>query len=60
MCTMLQGKDQNPKNSAQEYRKELEYLYARRVAVETLIRSLEAYQRFQPKRESHHSPRKSA
>jgi hypothetical protein len=31
-------------------RKELEYLYSRRVAVESLIQSLEHYERFRPKR----------
>ena len=35
-----------------QFRKELEYLYARRSAVDTLIRSLEDYDRFRPKPES--------
>ncbi len=30
------------------FRKELEYLYARRTAVDTLIHSLEEYNRFRP------------
>ena len=55
---MLAGKDRGSINPAREYRKELKYLYARRIAVETLIRSLEEYQRFHAKREVH-PPRKS-
>ena len=39
-------------------RKELQYLYARRVAVEALIRSLEEYQRTQ-KHQSPHRPRRT-
>lgn len=33
--------------SARDFRKELEYLYARRSAVDSLIQSLEQYDRFQ-------------
>jgi hypothetical protein len=34
---------------AREFRKELEYLYARRAALDTLIRSLQEYERYLPK-----------
>jgi phosphoribulokinase len=33
---------------AREFHKELEYLYARRAAIEALIRSMEGYIRFVP------------
>ena len=33
-----------------EFRKELEYLYARRTAVDSLIQSLEEYNRFRERR----------
>ena len=40
------------------YRKELEYLYARRTAIDTLIQSLEEYDRFRSIRDN--PPRKTA
>jgi len=44
---------------ARPYRKELEYLYARRSAIDTLIQSLEEYDRFRAIR-GENSKRKSA
>jgi len=38
-----------------EYRKELEYLYARRSAIDALIESLEDYDRFRETRLDHGS-----
>jgi hypothetical protein len=35
-----------PSSSGRTYRKELEYLYARRTAVDALIQSLQDYDRF--------------
>ena len=43
---------------ARTYRKELEYLYARRTAIDTLIQSLEEYDRFRSIRDN--PPRKTA
>ena|SRR5215475_4800027 len=44
---MLAKKAIGPSNA--QYRKELEYLYARRTAVDALIESLQEYERFRPK-----------
>jgi hypothetical protein len=43
------GKKTSPMTSIDDpnYRKKLEYLYARRSTLETLIRTLEQYDRFQ-------------
>jgi len=43
-----------------EYRKELEYLYARRIAVDALIESLQEYDRFRAKTIVFDPKRKSA
>ena len=50
-CTML-GKKASPMTSIDDPndRKKLEYLYARRFTLDTLIRTLEQYDRFQAKR----------
>jgi hypothetical protein len=42
------------------YRKELEYLYARRSAIDTLIQSLEEYDRFRAIRGENNRQRKTA
>ncbi len=47
MCTMSpEKKVPVVLTPARHYRRELEQLYARRSAIETLIRSLEAYDRY--------------
>ena len=43
---MFAKKADFPPAPARVYRKELEYLYARRQAIDTLIESLEEYDRF--------------
>ena len=45
------GKNASPMTSIDDpnYRKKLEYLYARRSALDTLIRTLEQYDRYQAK-----------
>ena len=45
MCTMLAKKEIPVSVSVQAWRKELEHLYARREAIDTLIESLEEYDR---------------
>jgi hypothetical protein len=57
---MLASKERGVMTSNRGFHKELKYLYERRVAVEALIRSLEEYQRFHPKREVHPQRRTSA
>ena len=47
-------------SSTREYRKELEYLYARRTTVDTLIESLEHYSRFRGKTAAPPFKRKTA
>ena len=47
-----------PTSSGRTYQKELEYLYARRSTVNTLIRSLEEYDRFRGHTGSRRSKRK--
>ena len=42
------------------YRKELDYLYARRTAIDTLIESLEEYDRFRAITNNHSKQRKTA
>ena len=46
MCTMLVKKKSPASVSAQVYRQELDYLYARRSSIDSLIESLEEYDRF--------------
>jgi len=46
--------------SGRTYRKELEYLYARRTAIDALIQSLADYDRFRGRTSTHPSKRKSA
>jgi hypothetical protein len=43
---MLAKKGSAPTSSARLNRKELKYLYARRMAIDSLIQSLEEYDRF--------------
>lgn len=43
---MVAKKDLPPSAPAPAYREELEYLYARRSAIDSLIESLEDYNRF--------------
>ena len=43
---MFAKKELPASSAAQAYRKELEHLYARRSAIDTLIESLEEYARF--------------
>ena len=50
----------SPPPPARTYRKELEYLYARRSAIDTLIQSLEEYDRFRAIRTENSRQRKSA
>ena len=46
MCTMLRAKKSElPPQPVRDYRRELEYLYARKSAVEAAIASLEVYDR---------------
>jgi hypothetical protein len=47
-------------SSSREFRKELQYLYARRTAVDALIESLQEYDRFRPKSALMTQKRKSA
>jgi hypothetical protein len=47
---MLAKKVSNPTSPARINRKELEYLYARRSAIDSLIQSLEEYDRFRARR----------
>ena len=47
MCTMLVKKKTPVSASTSAYRQELDYLYARRSAIDSLIESLEEYDRFQ-------------
>ena len=46
MCTMLAKKKPPVSASTGAYRQELDYLYARRSAIDSLIESLEDYDRF--------------
>ena len=46
MCTMVANKELSFSSPVPAWRKELEYLYARRLAVDTLIESLQDYDRF--------------
>jgi len=50
MCTMLVKKGLSSPSPARPNRKELQYLYARRTAIDTLIQSLEEYDRFRARR----------
>ena len=43
-----------------EFRRELQYLYSRRDAIDALIQSLQAYERYQPKSATTIKPRKNA
>ena len=47
---MLVKKGASPPSPTRQNRKELEYLYARRTAINTLIQSLEEYDRFRARR----------
>jgi hypothetical protein len=47
---MLAKKGTVPTSPARLNRKELEYLYARRTAIDSLIHSLEEYDRFRSRR----------
>jgi hypothetical protein len=47
---MLAKKGLPPTSPARPNRKELEYLYARRSAIDSLIQSLEEYDRFRARR----------
>jgi len=47
---MLAKKGLSPTSPARTNRKELEYLYARRTAIDSLIQSLEEYDRFRTRR----------
>lgn len=49
MCTMFAKKVTSTSVPDRAYRKELDYLYARKSAVDALIQSLEDYGRFHPK-----------
>jgi hypothetical protein len=44
--TMVANKELLVSSPAPAYRRELEYLYARRLAIDTLIESLQVYDRF--------------
>jgi hypothetical protein len=46
--------------SSRTYRKELDYLYARRTAVDALIQTLQDYDRFRARTTTHPQKRKSA
>ena len=46
MCTMVANKELLVSTAVPAYRAELEYLYARRLAIDTLIESLQDYARF--------------
>ena len=46
ICTMSAKKQILAPSSIPAYRKELEYLYARRLAIDTLIDSLKEYDRY--------------
>ena len=46
ICTMSAKKELPASAPVPAYRKELEYLYARRSAIDTLIESLQDYDRF--------------
>ena len=46
MCTMLAKKKTPVSASTGAYRQELDFLYARRSAIDSLIESLEEYDRF--------------
>jgi hypothetical protein len=50
---MLAHKSQDPRLADDRYRKQLEYLYARRTSVDALIESLQRYDRFQDRRQPH-------
>ncbi len=57
LCTMLGKKALSSPSDEQNIRRELEYLYHRRSAVEMLIRSLEQYDRFRSQGETrNHKP----
>ena len=47
-------------SSSRNYRKELDYLYARRTAVDALIQSLEEYDRYRARTATQPVKRKSA
>jgi len=58
---MLAKKSSYQPTSSQPFRRELKYLYARRMAIDTLIHSLEEYDRFRARASAPHtSKRKSA
>ena len=46
MCTMFAKKKLPASSAVRAYRRELEYLYARRSAIDALMESLQAYDRF--------------
>ena len=48
---MWANKDIPASSPVPAYRKELEYLYARRIAIDTLIESLEEYDRYRVTRQ---------
>jgi hypothetical protein len=50
MCTMSAKKKTPVSASARVYGQELDYLYARRSAIDSLIESLEEYDRFRETR----------
>ena len=57
---MLAKKTRTATSAPREFRKELEYLYARRATIDSLIESLEHYDRFRAKTVEQSSKRKSA
>jgi len=57
---MFAKKIRSGTSSPREYRKELEYLYARKTTVDTLIESLEHYHRFRAKTTAQLFKRKTA
>ncbi len=59
ICTMFVKKAPNSASPVRAHRKQLEYLYARRSAIDALIQTLEDYGRFRSMRVSA-TKRKSA
>jgi hypothetical protein len=57
---MLAKKVISQATQGRSYRRELDYLYARKSAVDTLIQSLQEYDRFRARSSARVSKRKSA
>jgi hypothetical protein len=51
ICTMFANKEIPASSRVPSYLKELEYLYARRLAIDTLIESLKEYDRYRVPRQ---------